>query len=144
MVLIGLGAAVPLSSGPISLGHVHLDTNTLLLAGMMIVVGFQVLFFGLFTKAYCEARGLLPKNEHLDALLHHFTLERGILVGAILFLAGLGFLAGALLKWRASNFGSMSYPDSLRLVIPAVTCMTLGVQAVFSSFFLSILEVKHD
>jgi hypothetical protein len=25
-----------------------------------------------------------------------------------------------------------------------VTCVTLGVQTLFSSFFLSILELKHD
>ncbi len=50
----------------------------------------------------------------------------------------------AILKWKAAGFGQISYPDSLRLVIPAVTCMTLAVQTVFSSFFLSVLDLEHD
>ena len=67
-------------------------------------------------------------------------LQSSIALGA----GGLAFLSAAILKWQAAGFGQMSYPESLRLVIPAVTCVTLGVQTVFSSFFLSILELKHD
>ena len=44
----------------------------------------------------------------------------------------------------AAGFGQISYPESLRLVIPAVTCMTLAVQTIFSSFFLSVLDLEHD
>jgi hypothetical protein len=111
---------------------------------MMTIVGFQVIFFGLFTKLYCVARGLLPDNPQLRRVLALFSLERGIVAGLLIAAAGLGFLAAAILKWRAAGFGIISYPESLRLVIPAVTCMMLGVQTLFSSFFLSILELKHD
>jgi len=135
---------VPLSIRPIRLGNVQFDTNTLLLAAMMTIVGFQVFFFGVFTKLYCVARGLLPDNKQLRKMVAFFSLERGIVFGLLIFAAGLGLLIAAILKWRATGFGQMSYPESLRLVIPAVGCMTLGVQTVFSSFFLSILELKHD
>ena len=73
-----------------------------------------------------------------------FSLERGIGEGLAVFAVGLSFLATAILKWKAADFGHLDYAESLRLVIPAVTCLTLAVQAVFSSFFLSILELKHD
>ncbi|HVV00064.1 MAG TPA: glycosyltransferase family 2 protein, partial [Verrucomicrobiae bacterium] len=140
----GLGVAIPLTQGPFHLGHVQFDTNTLLVAGMMMIVGFQILFFGVFTKLYCVARGLLPENRSFQNLMRIFSLERGILMGLFLGMAGAAFLATAILKWKAAGFGMISYPQSLRLVIPAVTCMTLGVQMIFSSFFLSILELKHD
>jgi hypothetical protein len=144
LLVLGLAVAVPLCVGPVKIGHVQFDTNTLLVAGMMIVVGFQATFFGLFTRLYCIARGLLPENQRLRSLFESFSLERGILLGLFISLIGLGFLAASILKWRAANFGIISYPDSLRLVIPAVTCTTLGVQTIFSSFFLSILDLKHD
>jgi len=144
LLVIGLITAVPLSIRPIRLGNVQFDTNTLLLAAMMTIVGFQVFFFGVFTKLYCVARGLLPDNKQLRKMVAFFSLERGIVFGLLIFAAGLGLLIAAILKWRATGFGQMSYPESLRLVIPAVGCMTLGVQTVFSSFFLSILELKHD
>ncbi len=144
LLWLGLALAIPLTAGPIKIGHVQFDTNTLLVAGMMIVVGFQILFFGLFTKLYCVARGLLPDNPQLRRWLGLFSLERGIVAGLLIGVVGLGFLGAAILKWRAANFGIISYPESLRLVIPAVTCLTLGIQTLFSSFFLSILELKHD
>jgi hypothetical protein len=103
-----------------------------------------VLFFGVFTRLYCVARGLLPDNPQLRRLLALFSLERGIVVGVLIAAVGLGFLGAATWKWKAAGFGIISYPESLRLVIPAVTCVTLGVQTLFSSFFLSILELKHD
>jgi hypothetical protein len=144
LFLLGLGLGVPLAVSPISLGRIQFDTNTLLMASMMTIVGLQILFFGVFTKLYSVARGLLPENKQLRKLLGLFSLERGIVAGLVIFTGGLGFLAAAIVAWRAVGFGHLSYPQSLRLVIPAVTCMTLGVQTIFSSFFLSILELKHD
>jgi len=144
LLLLGLALAVPLCLGPIRIGRVQFDTNTLLVAGLMTIVGFQVLFFGLFTRLYCVARGLLPDSPQLRRRLALFSLERGIIAGLIIATVGLGFLVAAVLKWRAAGFGIISYPESLRLVIPAVTCLTVGVQTLFSSFFLSILDLKHD
>lgn len=144
LFLLGLGLGVPLAAGPVQIGQVRFDTNTLLVAGMMVVVGFQVSFFGVFTKLYCVARGLLPENKQLTSWLGLFSLERGLIAGALAQAGGLAFLVAAILKWRAASFGIMSYPDSLRLVIPAVTLMTLGVQTMFSSFFLSVLDLRHD
>ena len=65
-------------------------------------------------------------------------------MGVLVALVGFGFLVAAIWKWKTASFGVISYPDSLRLVIPAVTCMTLGIQTVFSSFFLSILELNRN
>jgi hypothetical protein len=144
LLLIGLALFVPLSISPVQIGRVQFNTNTLLVAGMMVIVGFQVLFFGFFTKLYCVARGLLPENRRLTLLAGMFSLERGIVGGLIIFVIGLGFLTVAVLKWKAADFGRLDYAESLRLVIPAVTCLTLSVQTIFSSFFLSILDLKHD
>lgn len=144
MLLAGLALFIPLSIHPVQMGRVQFNTNTLLVAGMMMIVGFQVLFFGIFTKLYCVARGLLPESRRLTSALRLFSLERGILLGVMIFALGLGFLAAAILKWKAAGFGQMSYAGSLRLVIPAVTCMTLAVQAIFSSFFLGILDLATD
>lgn len=144
LFLVGCALFVPLSIGPIRIGHVQFDSNTLLIAGLMIVVGFQILFFGIFTQLYAIVRGLLPENKQLTLLIRLFSLERGIVAGLLAVVVGAGFLTAAILKWKAAGFGQISYSESLRLVIPAVTCMTVGVQAIFSSFFLSILDLQHD
>lgn len=144
MLALGTAAFIPLTLGPVNVGRIQFDTNTLLVAAMLMIAGFQILFFGIFTRLYTLMRGLLPQSRKLSRFLSVFTLERGIVAGLVLLLAGFGFLADAILTWRSVDFGSISYPDSLRLVIPAVTCIVLGVQTIFSSFFLSILDLKHD
>ena len=146
LMMLSLGAAlfVPLSIAPLKVGRVQFDTNTLLVTGMMMVLGFQVLFFGVFTRLYCVSTGLLPESQSLMKWLSLFSLERGIVAGLAIGFDGFAFLLAAVVKWKQAGFGVISYPESLRLVIPAVTFLTLGVQTVFSSFFLSILSLKHE
>jgi len=89
-------------------------------------------------------RGLLPKTASpLDILYKWFTLKRGVLMGLFIFLVGLAKLIIAVLFWKAAHFGALSYPESIRQVIPAITFITIGVQLIFSSFFLSILEIPR-
>jgi len=53
-----------------------------------------------------------------------------------------GGIAGSVLAlgfWGERSFGQLNPSQTLRTVIPAVTCLTLGCQIIFSSFFLSVL-----
>ena len=145
MVLILLGGVLGLRlwQGPLVVGSVGFDTNTLLACSMAVVLGFQLSLFAVFTRIFAVEAGLLPRSRRYESLFQIFTLERGLLAGAILILAGLGFFLRAIWLWREVGFGSLSYPDSLRLVIPAVTMITIGTQTVFSSFFLSILGLRR-
>jgi hypothetical protein len=109
---------------------------------MSLLVGFQVLFFSLFAKAFAIREGLLPREEGMDRFLRRANLEVGVLIGLILLLFGMGLLVFAFVIWGRHHFGHLSYPESLRLVIPSVTFIMLGIQTVFSSFFLSILGLR--
>jgi hypothetical protein len=62
----------------------------------------------------------------------------------MLLIGGLGISIYALSSWRAHLFGHLDPRQTLRLVIPAVTLIMLGLQTVFSSFFLSILGLKRE
>jgi glycosyltransferase involved in cell wall biosynthesis len=129
--------------GPLSLGMAFFDTNTLLVCGMSILLGFQLISFAVFTKVFAISEGLLPEDPALNRLFRVITLEVGILIGLIFSSAGLGLLIGAVVHWAKQGFGELSYPISLRLVIPAVTSLMLGVQIIFSSFLMSILGLKR-
>lgn len=122
---------------------ITLDLNTLLVSGAAVLVGFQVLSFGLFVKVYAVNTGMLPKESYwLKIGKHHNTVEWGIGIGFLLMVAGFAFLIAAILKWKATGFGQLSYQDSLRIVIPAVTGIGLGIQVVASGFVLAILGVE--
>ena len=142
LALAGLVAGGRLLLGPVWIGRVGFDTSTLLVCGMAVLVGFKLVALALFSKAFAVSEGLLPRDPRIDRVLRVVTLEMGILVGVALALIGLGFLVGGTLVWQRHGFGPLSYPDSLRLVIPGVTALTLGVEVVFSSFFLGVLGLR--
>ena len=64
-------------------------------------------------------------------------------VGALLILAAVVLSVIALVRWSDSSFKHLDYPATLRLAIPAAVALMLGVQVVLSSFFLSVLGIKH-
>ena len=42
------------------------------------------------------------------------------------------------------SFKHLDYGDTMRIVIPAVVALMLGVQTIFSSFFLSVLGIRRE
>jgi hypothetical protein len=53
-----------------------------------------------------------------------------------------GLIVYALLTWQSTGFGQLSYPDSLRIIIPGVTAVGVGVQFSFGGFILAVLGIK--
>ncbi len=137
----GAGFGARLLVGPIQIGGIGFDTNTLLVCAMSILLGSQLGFFGIFARCFATLAGILPPSRRLEKLLSRFSLEMGLVVGAGLMTLGFCILVTALLFWRRAGYGAISYPDSLRMVVPAVTSLTVGVQAFFASFFLDLLTI---
>lgn len=143
LLLMGVVLGAILLQGPFRLGTVTLDTNTLLVSAMSILVGFNLITFAVFSKVFAISVKLLPQDPILEKLSTTFSLELGILCGGALTLLGFGLLGWGAFHWHSQNFGPLSYPESLRLVIPGTTALTLGIEIIFSSFLVSILLMRH-
>ena len=74
-------------------------------------------------------------------MVRQLTLERGLILGALLLLFGLGLGAGAVSTWGSAAFGNLSPTTAMRLVIPSGTAILLGFQIAYGAFFLSVLEI---
>ena len=144
LVLAGFGSVVTflLAVDPVHAEGVTYDVGTLAVAAMLIIVGFQLVAFAFFTKVFAIAEGLLPDDPKLAPAFKFFTLEKGLVAGLLVLLAGLGFLVRAVWIWKQIGYGAMPYAENLRRLIPAVALVVLGVQGIFSSFFMSVLGLK--
>jgi hypothetical protein len=48
------------------------------------------------------------------------------------------------LSWQSVGFGALDPRTTMREIIPAAVLLTLGVQTIFASFFLSILGIDNE
>lgn len=119
------------------------DVHTLLYSVVLIIVGLNVLSFGLFAKVFAMQEGLLPRTKLFRNVYGRFTLEMGVLFGLLLFGMGIGLTAVALYLWSQNNFGNLDPQKMLRFVIPAVALLFTGIHVLFSSFLLSIIHIPH-
>ena len=145
LLLMLMGAVVSgwLLVGPRVVDGITLDVHTFLYAAMAIVIGYQTVIFAIFTKVFAITEGLLPEDPRLKKLFLYIKLETGILAGVLLLAAGIALSIYALSFWSSRSFGPLDPSQTLRLVIPAVTLIALGLQTVLSSFFLSILGLER-
>jgi glycosyltransferase involved in cell wall biosynthesis len=143
LTTVGLGSTVLLTFKPVHLpSGIDFNVGTLTIASTLLVVGIQVIFIAFFTKTFAIAEGFLPEDKQFARWLAAFSLERGIVFGLALILLGLFGIGRALLIWNESGFGDLPFAENLRRLIPAATCIVIGAQVIFSSFFLSILQLK--
>jgi glycosyltransferase involved in cell wall biosynthesis len=140
----GILLSAALLPGPLYLGSLRLDIHTLLIAGFLALLGYQLVLFAVFTKIFAIRAGFHPPYPLLDSVSRYVTLEVGLAAGAGMALVGVVALVVAVASWGAVGFGSLNPSLTMREVIPAVVLLALGTQTVFASFFVSILSIDRD
>lgn len=139
-VALGLLLLVGLMFGPVAIGNITLDIHTMLYGSAFTIIGVSTIEFALFTKTYAKNSGFIPVNtEHTDK----FTEDRVILAGAVLLVLGIVATVSALVVWSRTSFGALDPQRIMRLTIPALTAMAVGVQMIFGGFFIGILNIRH-
>lgn len=141
LIILGIiGYTIGLTGLHVS--HVTFGPHTLLFASLAILCGYQTIWFAIFAKVFAINEHLMPEDARVTKFFSVATLERGIVLGLLGFLAGASLLIAAIYKWYSVDFGSLDYAETLPLVIPGMTLAFLGFQTVLSSFFVSVLGMK--
>jgi hypothetical protein len=140
LLVLGLAGTLAILPGPLSLGPFTLDIHTMLYFGVAAGLGMQMCFASLFAGAFGRHLGIFPKGPIPDWALGLFTLERGLFLGILVFLTGLGGAAYSLIYWEATGFGNVDPSRLMRVAIPSSLLMTLGVEIALASFFLAFIE----
>jgi hypothetical protein len=136
--------SVALLPGPLRVAGLNLDIHTLLVAGFLSLLGYQLVLFAIFTKIFAIRSGFHPPYPPLERLGRYVTLEVGLAAGALMVLIGVVALVVAVASWSAVGFGSLNPSLTMREVIPAVVLLALGTQTIFASFFISILFIDPN
>ncbi len=103
----------------------------------LFLISFQFIIFYALTKIYATNHGLIPRKKNYNKLFNYFTLERGLLVG-VLFM-----IIGAILSYFGFE-NNTSTEGKLKMLIPGVVSLVLGIQLILFSFFFSVLGLKDE
>jgi glycosyltransferase involved in cell wall biosynthesis len=138
--LLGLAGTLMLSTGDVAFGNIAFAEHSMVITAAAINVGFEAMLFWVFANALAIRRGLLLHNTRFERLRRAIPLERGLALGAALFLLGLLAFIGAVSEWSGVGFGPLVGGKTMRLVIISGTTLVLGTQILYGSFFLYVLE----
>ena len=141
-MILGLALVTWLLPGPRPVTQrITLDIHTMVFGVIFTLLGAQILSIGAFAKVFSYAARFDRGNISLRRILKRITLESGLLFGVALFLVGFLGCAWITWQWVASGFGPLS---EVRQILFWAMWLFLGIQIIFSSFFLSMLGVSRD
>jgi type IV secretory pathway TrbD component len=81
------------------------DVHTMLAFATIFVLGVQGLGLAVIARSYAAHLGLLAQSQRLLRVLMRMSLERGLVLGGLLLLAGAACFVVALTTWSAAGFG---------------------------------------
>jgi glycosyltransferase involved in cell wall biosynthesis len=141
MIGFGLGMFILLLSakGPfIFLGR-SWDLHVMVFASSLCILSYQILNLGVYAHSYAISQGFLKSEPLMAFFQRRFSLEKGIFLGAFFFLAGLIINVIIFIDWFSNSFGPLY---RIRESILAMTFLAIGLQTIFSSFFISLLFLR--
>lgn len=134
MLLTLFGATIlSIAYTGVGIGAVTLGLNSMIAGSLFAILGVQVASLGVFATVATDPIQK-PDDAVTSWITEHATLERGASTGVAVFAAGAVYATWLVVDWTLSGFGAVPFTPSALI---AFTGIVVGVQVVFSSFFLS-------
>ena len=140
LMAVGLFLVLWLLPGMRHIGTVGFDVHSMVFGMLFTLLGSQIISLGFFAKIFSHSERFAATEQSLERWLKHVPGEHGLLGGGILTLIGFAGDAYVFSQWAASGFGPLA---EMRAILFWSLLFFLGVQVVFSSFFLSMLGISR-
>jgi hypothetical protein len=144
LAALGVIGAALLLVGPFAVAqNVILDLNSFLACCFLIMIGTQLLFYGILSRDFASRAGFLPARTRASAVAQRFTTDGMIWLALLLMAAGLGLFTYAVSEWASVSFGPLISTTIPRMVAGGLTLLVIGTQTFFSAFLLGILRIER-
>ena len=138
--ILGICLLLLLFKGPfLFLGH-YWDIHVMVFASVICILSYQLLNLGVYAHTFAIGEGFLKYDKFTKLFQRHFSLEKWLIVGVLLFIYGLGKNTFIFIEWFSKHFGALY---RIRESILSMTLLVIGLQTIFSSFFIDLLLLKR-
>jgi glycosyltransferase involved in cell wall biosynthesis len=137
LLLAGMVLELVLLPGPARVAGQTIDFHFMFVGGAFVLLGLQLILLGVYSKTYALVHDAGLVDPWIRRFHLHYTLERGVALGALLFAVGFCIDLWILVDWIADGRGVLF---AVRPAVLALTFMLLGAEVLFASFFLSVLR----
>lgn len=142
LTVVGAVGLTLLSFGPRRVGTVTFSVQTMLVFATATVAGIQGVGMAVMARSFASDLGLLPQSDQFESVLRRVTLERGLVAGGLLLVAGLGAFGVAVARWGAAEFGTLDVIGTIRLPIIGLVLIVAGLQLMMVSFALTLRQIS--
>jgi glycosyltransferase involved in cell wall biosynthesis len=142
LAALALTGATWVAIKPRQLLGITLDVNTLLYLSMALITGVQIYFFGLFAMAFAQKMHFPVATGFAQQLLQLASRQGTIVVGVCLVLLGTSGAIFAIIQWGQVSFGALFPSQMMRITIPAVTTLAIGMQILFGALLLGFIDLE--
>ena len=94
----------------------------------------------MIVKVFAYNHDFLPKNQ-ID-WNHMIKEDRIIALGAGIVMIGIVLSIIALETWKSFSMGDLNAEETMRIVIPAVLCLIVGFQSIFTGFIVGVMKIR--
>lgn len=142
LVTVGIAGTLALLPGPLELSSgVVLDTNTLLVANIAVIVGLQFITASVLARRYGERSGFLPIGKTGWRWVSGLTLETFLLVAGALVLVGFGTACAGFWMWSSNGFGPLEIGVVSRMISVGLTVLVAGLQLGMLAFLTGVVDI---
>lgn len=138
--ILGICVLLALLKGPFLFLGRYWDIHLMVFASVVSILSYQMLHLGVYAHTFAIRQGFLKYDALTLFFKQRFNLERGIFLGGGIFFVGFTLMFFIFIEWFSKDFGALY---RIRESILAMTLLVIGLQTVFSSFFISLLFLER-
>jgi hypothetical protein len=139
MVLAGLAAIPIVVLAGYGVWTNIFGPNFMYTASLVSIAGAHLLAFGCLAKLHAHLVDPVFRDPRVERLVRFFTVERGLVWGSYLILASLILAIPVFVHWCRTF--AVPVPGQW---IFAGTLFMLGIESIFVSFLVGILDLKRE
>jgi hypothetical protein len=119
--------------GPFTVGGLYFDIHYMILGLTMSILGLSAASMGGAIHA------VMPEPKRPSALADWLTFDKGVVVGALLFVGGLACDGYVLGTWLSTHRGEVT-PTLTRLTLFGVLLMAMGFQFILAGLLVGTAQ----